>query len=320
MEVVDGLAALLDKNLLRQIEVAESEPRFVMFETIHEYALERLVERGEIEAMRRQHAAYYLALVAAAEPLLRGPQQNPSLNRLAIEHDNLRAVLAWAQEYDAEMGLRLAASLWWFWDLRGYYSEGRSWLARLLARPETLERTLVRAKALHGAAMLAAKQRDLVMARAMGEECLMLLRALDDNQYLARPLVTLARTLAIQGDLAAASTFAEEALTLAQQLGDQSQIALALSCRGNIAWRQGDYDQAVSRLEASVKLWQELGDTWGLAWSLLNLGWVALAQGDITQALAACRRERFPGHLTALCSTTHNPIVIRYSYLSPTNC
>jgi hypothetical protein len=51
--------------------------------------------------------------------------------------------------------------------------------------------------------------------------------------------------------------------------------------------------------------------------------WYATAcvsRRQIELRLAACRRERFPGHLTALCSTTHNPIVIRYSYLAPTNC
>ena len=84
MDVVDGLAALVDKSLLRQDEELDGEPRFVMLETIREYALEQLEASGEAEALRRQHADYFLALAETAEPWLRfmQPEREPWMARL----------------------------------------------------------------------------------------------------------------------------------------------------------------------------------------------------------------------------------------------
>ena len=97
-EAVDGVAALVDQSLLRQIDSVDGVPRFTMLETIREYALERMVEQGEREMLRSRHAAYYLAFAEQAEPNLRGPQQAGWLDRLEAEHDNLRAALAWSLE------------------------------------------------------------------------------------------------------------------------------------------------------------------------------------------------------------------------------
>ncbi len=99
LDVLDGLASLLDKSLLRQNEGPDDEPRFMMLETIREYALERLAESGEEETVRNQHAVYYFTLAHEAEPQLRGAEQVRWLARLTLEHDNLRAALAWSQTH-----------------------------------------------------------------------------------------------------------------------------------------------------------------------------------------------------------------------------
>jgi predicted ATPase len=91
--ILDGLSELVDQHLLRAEEGSEGEPRFAMPETIREYALERLAERGEVEALRREHAAYYLALAEQAQPEVHGPEQVAWMRRLVAEHDNLRAAL-----------------------------------------------------------------------------------------------------------------------------------------------------------------------------------------------------------------------------------
>jgi len=133
LEVLDGVASLLDKSLLRQQEQASGEPRFRMLETIREYGLECLTASGEESVVRRAHAAYYLTLVEAAEPALTGPEQATWLERLEAENDNLRAALHWAEESgEAEIGWRLAGALCQFWLMRGHLREGQDRLARLL--------------------------------------------------------------------------------------------------------------------------------------------------------------------------------------------
>ncbi|MFQ5794857.1 MAG: AAA family ATPase [Candidatus Bipolaricaulia bacterium] len=113
VDVLDGLASLVDKNLLRQEEQVEGAPRFLMLETIREYGLERLEASGEAEATQRTRADYYLALAEQAEPKLwGGPEQGEWLDRLEVEHDNLRAALAWCEQSgECEVGLRLGVAL-----------------------------------------------------------------------------------------------------------------------------------------------------------------------------------------------------------------
>ena len=127
-----GLAALVDKSLLRVTEGTDAEPRFSMLETIREYALEQLAASGQAETLRRQHAAYFLALAEAIVPQLIEPQEARWLARLEEEHDNLRAALQWFVDHDeTEKAARLAAALRWFWDTHGHVGamEGRAtWL------------------------------------------------------------------------------------------------------------------------------------------------------------------------------------------------
>jgi predicted ATPase len=117
VDVLNEVASLVNKNLLRRVEQADDEPRFAMLKTIREYALEHLSESGEGELIRQVHADYYLALAERAEPELTGPRQVAWLDRLEIEYGNLRAALSWLlrggteQGDRAESGLRMAAAL-----------------------------------------------------------------------------------------------------------------------------------------------------------------------------------------------------------------
>ncbi len=175
VEAFEGVSSLLDKSLLRQEEGPGGEPRFVMLETVHEFAREKLQGSGEAEQIKRAHAEYFLTLAEEAYPQLRGPDQLEWLERLEAEHDNMRAALTWASERnEAEVALRLGSALSWFWSVRGYYSEGRRWLEEALAidgrgAPE------VRAMALAGAGELASEQGDLDRAKGAYEEGLELL-------------------------------------------------------------------------------------------------------------------------------------------------
>ena len=129
-----AVESLLRNNLLTTERRAGDEPRLGMLETIREYALERLAARGDGDAVRRRHAEYYLALAEEAEPGLLGPQQREWLERLDAERDNIRAALTWAVDAgEADVGLRIGAALWRFWQLRSLEQEGRERLQELLA-------------------------------------------------------------------------------------------------------------------------------------------------------------------------------------------
>ncbi|MFL5731591.1 MAG: helix-turn-helix domain-containing protein, partial [Chloroflexia bacterium] len=97
LDALDGVSSLLGKSLLKRIDDAkgEDEPRFMMLWTIREYASERLAESGEEQAVRRQHAAYYLRLAEAAEPHLTSGGRQPWMERLDSEWSNIRAALEW---------------------------------------------------------------------------------------------------------------------------------------------------------------------------------------------------------------------------------
>jgi ATP/maltotriose-dependent transcriptional regulator MalT len=134
LPVLDGVASLIDKNLLQQTAQEGEEIRLLMLETIREYGWEALTERQESEAAQTAHAAYYLALAEEAERALGSPQQLLWLERLGREYENLRAALHWlrlqASRVEgggeaAEQVARLETALSWFWTLRGYQNDGR---------------------------------------------------------------------------------------------------------------------------------------------------------------------------------------------------
>jgi predicted ATPase/class 3 adenylate cyclase len=95
LDVLEGLAALLDKSLLRQEEDSSGERRYRLFSVLREFGLERMQAEGELVATREAHAAYYLALAEEAEPQVQGAGQKVWGERLGQDHDNLRAALTW---------------------------------------------------------------------------------------------------------------------------------------------------------------------------------------------------------------------------------
>jgi predicted ATPase len=182
--VLDTVASLADKSLLQHVEQQTGEaPRFVMLETIREYARESLEAFGETEAVRRAHATYFLALAEEAEQGMAGPQQAVLLERLEREHDNLRAAMQWSTSHAEEekaMALRLGGALRSFWYVRAYFSEGRDFLERALTLSHKVAAP-VRAKALHAASQLHDAPGSLDRAKAFCEESVALYRELADT-------------------------------------------------------------------------------------------------------------------------------------------
>lgn len=300
LDVLNGLASLVDKSLLRQEEVARStgcpETCFRMLETIREYGLECLAASGETATMMGRHATYYLALAEQAELELHGRRQLEWLDRLESEHDNFRQALGWSLAGGSSngtsgvVGLRLAGALWRFWELRGHFAEGRRWLADALAKEEAhpASTPAVRAKALHGAGNLASHQGDYARARPFLEESVALCRELGDQRGVVQGLTDLGGVARAQGDYAGAHALLEESLASASELGDQQGVARSLNHLGDVARSRGDYSRARSRYEASLALARQLGNTDEIVRSLLSLGDATLEQGEYGAARALC--------------------------------
>jgi predicted ATPase/class 3 adenylate cyclase len=285
LDVVDAMASLVDKSLLRRGE-RDGEPSFRMLETIRDYALERLTDAGEADRFRCAHAGYYLALAVRAEPGLGGGAQVEWLDRLTEDHDNLRAALSWfALHGPADDGLRLAAALQRFWRARGYVAEGRERLARLLARPDR-SRSAARAAALHVAGLFASQHGDYVEARTLIAESLDISRELGDSRGIGWALIDLGIVTRYEGDHDAARSRLEESLGPVREAGDTAGLAAALGNLGLVARDQGDADVAERYLDESLALWRQVGDRVGVGWVLTALAMVARTRGKVDVAQA----------------------------------
>jgi predicted ATPase/DNA-binding CsgD family transcriptional regulator len=278
-DVLDGMASLLDKSLLRQTGQEAETARLMMLETIREYGLEALAASGEMGRTRQAHATYYLALAEQAELERGGPQQAPWLEQLEREHDNLRAALSWSLEpaedeegrQHREIALRLAGALWMFWWVHGYLSEGRTFLERALTASEGIEASSIGAKALFTAAHLAFVQSDYERAEALCEESLALYRELGDQRGIAFSLGILGDIAWVRSDPATARSLLEEALALFREVDDQEYAAYSLFSLGLVARSQGEYARAHTLFKESVAIHRGLGNKRGIAHSLSQL-------------------------------------------------
>ncbi len=285
LDLLDGMASMVDKSLLQQVEQANGESRFVMLETIREYALEKLEASGEEALTKRAHAAYSLVLAEEEPTEQSGAEGAEWLERFALEHDNFRASLEWLTETgDAEWGLRLGAALFRFWETREYLAEGRVRLGKLLKLAGGAAPTKARARSVFAAGVLAGEQGDYVSADTLIRESLDIARQLRDKQGVAVSLNALAVHARDRGDVAVAYSLLEESLMLWRELGDQKAVARSLSNLANVAKLQGDYPHARSLYAECLSIFLGLGDRTGVAWSLNYQGDVARDQGDSAAA------------------------------------
>ncbi len=284
LAVLDLLTQLVFKSLVLMDEQA-GEVRYRFLETVRQYGLDKLLESGEGDTTRRRHLAFFLALAERTKPELTGPDQAVWLDRSETEHDNFRAALEWSLAAgDDESGMRLAGALARFWAVRGYISEGRERLSRVLSGTGTAKQTAARAEALIGAGILALRQGEYSAARALFYGSLGIQRALGDKSGIAQTLNNLGLAARKQGDYAEARALHEESLAIRRELGYKLGIASALNNLGLVAGEQGDYAKADAFLCESLAMMRDLGYKMGVAIVLDSLGLVATAQGDYGRA------------------------------------
>ncbi len=290
-EVLDILTQLVDKSLVNA-DTLGGEVRYRMPETIRQYAQDRLAASGEAAEVRTRHRTWFLDLAERAEERMRGPEDTMWLNRLEVEHDNLRAALGrgGTEENDAETRVRLAAALRQFWDYHTHWGEGRKWLETAIAGSRDRKST-VRVRALYGEGRLAWRQGDDGRAMALHEESLALARELRDPNGIAMALMGRGLVTTWQGDLDTATALYEESLEISRKLEDKWLIALALAQMGWVARRKGDYANAVALCEESLAIFRTQGPKRWVAYALRATSHAVRLQGDLERAVGLYRES-----------------------------
>ena len=287
LDVQSIMSSLANKSLVQQEAQADGTLRYRMHLVMRAFGKEMLAERREESVVLRQLASYYTTLVEDLEQRLTGVGQAESLGRLVQEYENIRLVLQWAREQQAvETGLRISGSLWWFFENRGYLTEGRDWVEGMLAMWEQHPETAgddVAARAYYAAAVLAITQGDGDKGRTFAEASLARMR---DPSKRARVLLMLGNLAKRRGEAEAALRLYTEGLDYLREVGDTKGVVVALNNLSTLHIERGDLERAIPLLEESISRKRELGDRRGEAVGLMNQGELFKLQGRYSQALA----------------------------------
>jgi predicted ATPase/DNA-binding SARP family transcriptional activator len=285
-DVVESLTALVDKSLV-VLERRDGAMRYRLLETIRDYGHQRLAAAGILAEAKDAHLRWALGLARAAERELDGPLQDTWLAILDTEHDNLRTSLQWAGGHEPATELvELTLALSRFWEVRGYLTEGRSWL-EAAARASGAGPDVV-ARCLNAAGVLAHHQCDYPAARRLHQRSAVAFEQLGNRRGVATALNGLANVASSTRDLPTASKLYAEVIDIGRDLADQRILAASLMNLGVLIEHQlfdgtlhpDEATQAHEMFREALYLFRELGDLHGISLSLQNLGVLAGFEGD----------------------------------------
>jgi predicted ATPase/class 3 adenylate cyclase len=274
---LDSLASLVDLSLLKPI----AEDRFLMLETIREYAAEKLEVSGEAAELRRRHANAFCSLAAECYAH-RVDAEAESADRLESDHDDLRAALEWLAVHDPDVELELAGTLGWFWMSHSHIAEGRRRVTDALTRSSA--EGPVRATALTAAGGLAGWLGDADECRALLGAGIALWHKLGDDAELASALDTLGWALFAVGDILPGLAAFEESLELRRTSGDALGEMRSLSGVCQMLVAEGEVDRAEQLSRELLHLARERGDLRSEHFGHHFLGDCALIRGDYDEA------------------------------------
>ena len=280
------IESLLYKNLLYQEAGPGDERRFLMLDTIQEYAWERLLEFGEEESVRNRHLAYYLALAEAFEPEYRRHNQMRVLAQTEAELDNFRSAFAWAIEsWDYERAARLVSAIVYYLNYSDRMVEGYRMFKRALAHIDEISPER-RARFLLGATRLACTNVDLVQGRQFSVQGLEAAKEFKDKQteaWLKIESAILSGNL--DQDLEEAITRCQNGLVVLRELDDKPGIAWGLNVLGELLRTAERYDQALEVYEESMAVCLETGEVYRQAVLTTNLSFIAYNEGEYEKAM-----------------------------------
>ncbi|CAM5561440.1 hypothetical protein SABIM44S_04242 [Streptomyces abikoensis] len=334
-DVAALLGSLVDKSLVVAAPSAGGEMRYRLLETVGEYAGERLDEAGERAAAERRHLVAYRELARTGDPLLRGPAQGTWLERLELEHDNLRTALRRAvAAQDEQEALCLVLSLGWFWQLREHRADAAHWAEVVGAMgPDPFAGPAVPVPPLYAACteqpppmppeVLAEARRGVHLTRLvsitdmamvhtpeMQRRLRVIAAAYADGppQTCRVPGFIVFFAILMTGDFDALYRTLDTMVARCRELGYDWELGHALQLRSKIFNdHPGGLDQATADAEESVRIFRRLGDSWGVAEGLTGLGEVherrgqfGLAAEDYREAVEQVRELGSTGQLPAL--------------------
>ncbi len=285
--LLTGLSSLVDKSLLHWADLF-GVPRYSQLVTLRAYGWERLEEHGELAEVRRRHADYFLSL---SEQIIPGLVDQPRevMDRLADEHENLRAAMLWVLETGAiQHGLRMGGRLWKVWLAGSHMREGLGWLEQFLARataPESPADQEIHALAWTGVLVFAHRLSRYERAREAGEIALALRRAQGDTIKLTHALNNLFNPVKVLRDYERASALYEECMTLCLATGNRQETVTPLLNMGELKQQMGKLDEALALYEECIALSREVGETeYARALPFNNLGELYLLLDQPSQA------------------------------------
>ncbi|HET8773495.1 MAG TPA: BTAD domain-containing putative transcriptional regulator [Thermoanaerobaculia bacterium] len=280
-DVLTLLSALVDKSL-----VLFENDRYRLLDTVRQFAEEKLAQSGEEEALREQHARWFVALCESLEPrIFAGASDPQAMAKLDEQIGNIRAVFDRAR--DPELVLRLVYALHWYWFARGHFHEARRRIAGALEHAVGAEETL-RARAIVAAGHSAVWQGDFAALRPMIDEAVSVLRT---GREAASAWMLLGTSFAFaENDPEGAQHAFARAEEMARKNGRDIALSLTLYWSGLAAQLRGDLKSARAKFEEAFTVGEATNNPPAIAHPLTVLGHLALRERKLDEALGAFRR------------------------------
>jgi predicted ATPase/DNA-binding CsgD family transcriptional regulator len=292
IDVLDGIASLVDKSLLRLDQSDTVAPRYLMLETVREFALEQLVTSGETEALRDAHAAWCIDLAerwwADSVSLEQAAVQRRLKSSLVREYDNVRSALFWLDATGNDEGIaQLTGAMWWFWVQHGHRHDGPRWLKRA-AHPVSRGAIapVLHLRVMQGIAVLAHDQGDYAAATAAAIELGAKAHEIGDLTMEAMSQVSLGYQALSEGKFELSESLTRQAVATLDKLDKPRWDASLETHLGLAAYGRGDLPRAASLFEHSLIGHRRFGDTLDEAMAIGYLGLVRLDQSRVTEAAA----------------------------------
>jgi predicted ATPase/class 3 adenylate cyclase len=293
--LLDGLLALVDQSLVKTETAPDGESRFRLLDTIRAFAAERLEADGELELIRARHRDWFVALAERAAGQLSGADQRRWLDRLELEHDDIRAVLDRAvAEPDPPVAIGVAFSMWRFWQKHGHLAEARRRLEAIEAAPWSQDDRRLRAKLLEALGGTCWWQGDLPAMTRRYQEALGIWESLGDEAELANAYYNASFTYAVPAVSAATAApsdperiglrYLTQAREIYHRIGDLRGEANALWGIGNYEYFRGFPGNGVTEFRETIGMFREAGDLTGEAWGRHMLGSSLLRNGEVVEA------------------------------------